>query len=122
MSKFKVGDKVRCVDNDGQPRLLTVGATYTVTAYPSGGNPRYVALESLGGYKVERFELVTPTNAYTVHDETAGGVYESFFTINEATEYIQQHGIAGHTYTVQEHIERRCFEVVEKVQRELKAI
>jgi hypothetical protein len=73
---------------------------------------------------VERFEIVTPANSYTVHDKQNcnGAEIVSCFTINEATEYILQHGIAGHTYTVQEHIERRCFEVVEKVQRELKAI
>ncbi|MFL9902170.1 hypothetical protein PQR71_29210 [Paraburkholderia fungorum] len=72
---------------------------------------------------MERFELVTPANSYTVHDESfSSACVGAYFTISEATEWIQAFGIAGHTYTVRESIERRKFEVVEKVQRELKAL
>lgn len=130
MSKFKVGDKVRAIDDGpenwaGRTHAIN-GAVYTVAhVTESTGSIKLAELltGSPGHCRLEwRYELVAPTNSYTVHDETFGGIYESFFTINEVTEYIMQHGIAGHTYTVQEHIERRRFEVVEKVQRELKAI
>lgn len=129
MSTFKVGDKVRCIKSYFDQ--IIAGHVYTVMQPHEGyENKRefvFVKREDYtnksGGYYATSFELVSPSNSYTVHNETNGlDHYGSFFTINEATEYIQEHGIAGHTYTVQEHIERRRFEVVEKVQRELKAI
>ena len=61
MSKFKVGDKIRCIDNSEYPRHLTLGKVYTVVE--SETDSRYVRIESdhdlsIGGYKVGRFELV----------------------------------------------------------------
>jgi hypothetical protein len=129
MSKFKKGDKVRCLRGKDSCDELQIGAIYEVAReYVWRCTYQRVALTTttnngILGWNTNRFELVTPTaNSYRVRNETHAETYGHFFTINEATEYILQHGIAGHTYTVQEHIERRKFEVVEKVQRELKAI
>lgn len=63
MSKFKVGDKIRCIDNSEYHRQLTLGKVYTVVE--SETDSRYVRIESdhdltIGGYKVGRFELVEP--------------------------------------------------------------
>ena len=60
-TKFKVGDKIRCVDNSEYSRHLTLGKVYTVVE--SETDSRYVRIESdhdlaIGGYKVGRFELV----------------------------------------------------------------
>lgn len=121
MSKFKKGDKVRCVL--GYENCISQGTVYEVLedtefwvrVVSDQGEP--------GGYKQHRFEIVTPTPAYSVHNESAHGMYcGDYFTIAEATTWIQENGTAGETYTVVERIERRRFEVVEKVQRELKAL
>jgi hypothetical protein len=110
---------------------IPVGTVCTVAEIREGinGNPSCIKLKeyvesNAYHYRYEtRYALVEHTNSYTVHNETTGcECGDSFFTINEATEYIQEFGIAGHTYTIRETIERRKFEVVEKVQRELKAI
>lgn len=68
MSKFKVGDKIRCIDNSEYPRHLTLGKVYTVVE--SETDSRYVRIESdhdlsIGGYKVGRFELVEPSPVLT---------------------------------------------------------
>lgn len=59
--KFKVGDKVRCVDNSKYDKQLTLGKVYTVLEEDT--DLRYVRVKpdhmiTVGGYKVERFELV----------------------------------------------------------------
>lgn len=124
MSTFKVRDRVRCLDNSGYYRNeLTIGKVYEVQDL--GGDCIYVQADK-GGWNVgpyaSRFELAQD-NHYTVHDETNSSMcVGAYFTIQEATEWIQSFGITGHTYTVRESIERRKFEVVEMVQRELKAI
>lgn len=61
MRKFKVGDKIRCVDSHRFHTHLTVGKVYTVLR--EDADIRYVHIEpdfgiSTGGYRVERFELV----------------------------------------------------------------
>ena len=61
MSKLKVGDKIRCVDNYRYHNHLTVGKVYAVLREDT--DPRYVRIKAdhgigTGGYKVERFELV----------------------------------------------------------------
>ena len=67
-TKFKVGDKIRCVDNSEYSRHLTLGKVYTVVE--SETDSRYVLIESdhdlaIGGYKVGRFELVEPSPVLT---------------------------------------------------------
>lgn len=67
-AKFKVGDKIRCIDNSEYPRHLTLGKVYTVVE--SETDSRYVHIESdhdlaIGGYKVGRFELVEPSPVLT---------------------------------------------------------
>ena len=67
-TKFKVGDKIRCVDNSEYSRHLTLGKVYTVVE--SETDSRYVRIESdhdlaIGGYKVGRFELVEPSPVLT---------------------------------------------------------
>lgn len=61
MSKFKAGDKVRCVDNSCYHNHLTVGKVYTVLHEDT--DPRYVRIKpdhglDEGGYGVKRFILV----------------------------------------------------------------
>lgn len=128
MSKFKVGDKVQCVDNSHNGSHFKVDVAYVVTGYREEGPYKYVTLEGESGeWAATRFitsTIACPKNHYySVHDDNFSGASgTAFHTIDEATAWIQDRGIAGHTYTVQESIERRKFEVVEKVQRELKAI
>lgn len=57
MSKFKVGDKVRCIQNALQ---LTVGAEYTIVSVcPEGRWYRVVNdLNTVEGYNAVKFELV----------------------------------------------------------------
>ena len=60
MSKFKVGDKVRCVDNYNYHNHLTEGKVYVVVEKSNGG---YVRIKpdndiDVGGYCDYRFELV----------------------------------------------------------------
>jgi hypothetical protein len=125
MSRFKAGDKVRAVDEDLDG--VENGKVYTVDSVRDDDGCLILS-EILEAHPLHarfswRYELVQPTNAYTVHNETFGGCYcGSFFTIAEATTWIQDDGASGETYTIRETIERRKFEVVEKVQRELKAI
>lgn len=68
MSKFKVGDKIRCVDANCS-KYLTKGEVYVVT----GDSPdhsfvrikRDHSLLEVGGYYVERFELVQEDDTLT---------------------------------------------------------
>lgn len=60
MGKFKVGDKVKCVDNSDFPRRLSFGKVYDVVELSE--SMQYVRiLDDTGeksGYNVSRFELV----------------------------------------------------------------
>ena len=61
MSKFKVGDKIRCVDNSYWSEDLTKGKVYVVVEEATKQDfVRIVSDRTLhvGGYSVERFELV----------------------------------------------------------------
>jgi hypothetical protein len=123
MSKFKVGDSVRCIDA-GWPYAssLTVDKVYTVKEAESGNCIRVVADNGrTEGPYAKRFELVQPTGSYTVHHD-GYQVGDPHLTINDATNWIQDNGVGGLVYTILETIARRKFEVVEKVQRELKAL
>jgi hypothetical protein len=122
MSKFKKGDKVRCVRASGW-HGLTVGKVYEV-ARDATDNGVCLVLDDDGKSRTpvsNRFELVKPTGSYTVHYD-GYQVGDPHLTINDATNWIQDNGVGGLVYTILETIARRKFEVVEKVQRELKAI
>lgn len=141
-AKFKVGDRVRCVDpdcsyifSDNHPRgvnQLVYGKEYEVSSsFLRGVGPiKWDRVTLAGtdcqgdlGWNTYRFELIESAGFYIVHDETFSGVdVAAEFTIRSATEWIEKHGVAGHVYTIRESIERRKFEVVDKVQRELKAL
>ena len=71
MSKFKVGDKIRCVDSSYWSEYLTEGKVYVVME--ESFNPNYVRIqpdkhetdEYVGGYSVGRFELVQESGVLT---------------------------------------------------------
>ena len=67
MSKFKAGDKVRCVNNYNFGNHLTEGKVYVVLETTIGG---YVRIKpdhdiDVGGYGEDRFELVQEENVLT---------------------------------------------------------
>ena len=62
---LKVGDKVRCIDNDGRMQTLAVGELYEITSveYDSDQNDRYVRLKNdTLEYGAYRFEKVTDSD------------------------------------------------------------
>lgn len=61
MSKFKVGDKVRCIDASDHPAPLQMNKAYYVS-YVGGpfGNLRVRGVEERYSYKQVRFEKVLP--------------------------------------------------------------
>lgn len=62
---FKVGDKVRCIDNDGRMQTLAVGELYEITSveYDYDHNDRYVRLKNdTLEYGAYRFEKVTDSD------------------------------------------------------------
>lgn len=70
MSKFKVGYKVRCVDNTHWESHLTVGNIYTVRRISYGYGKCYLRIKpdndlDDGGYESLRFELVEPNPVLT---------------------------------------------------------
>ena len=68
MSKFKVGDKIRCVDNSYWSEDLTKGKVYVVVEEATKQDfVRIVSDRTLhvGGYSVERFELVQEDTSLT---------------------------------------------------------
>lgn len=61
-TKFKVGDKVRCVANDHYESHLTVGKVYTVLSISWGYGKCYLRIKpdgvlDVGGYSDLKFEL-----------------------------------------------------------------
>ena len=70
MSKFKVGDKVRCVENDDYESHLTVGKVYTVLGIGYSCSTCFLLIKpdgilDVGGYSNLRFELVEPNPVLT---------------------------------------------------------
>ena len=68
MSKFKVGDKIRCTDNFGWTEHLTVGKVYVVVE--KSPDPSFVRINhdyttNVGGYSVGRFKLVQESAVLT---------------------------------------------------------
>ena len=63
---FKVGDRVRCIDNDGRMRTLTIGEVYEITSveYDEDDlNNMYVRLKNdTLEYGAYRFEKVLDSN------------------------------------------------------------
>ena len=62
---LKVGDKVRCIDNDGRMQTLAVGELYEITSveYDYDQNDRYVRLKNdTLEYGAYRFEKVTDSD------------------------------------------------------------
>lgn len=62
---FKVGDKVRCIDNDGRMQTLAVGELYEITSveYTYDQNDTYVYLKNdTLEYGAYRFEKVIDSN------------------------------------------------------------
>lgn len=62
---FKIGDKVRCVDNDGRTHSLKIGELYEITSveYDYNLNDTYVGLKNgTLDYLASRFEKVLDNN------------------------------------------------------------
>jgi hypothetical protein len=59
MSKFKVGDKIRCIDAIGTANLKA-GKSYRVLVVPKIGSLVVLTEWGDGVYGVERFEKVLP--------------------------------------------------------------
>lgn len=57
MSDFKVGDKVRCINSGGYPRI-PVGAVYTIASIDGEFLRLIYEGVHIGGYSYTRFELV----------------------------------------------------------------
>ena len=91
MSKFKVGDKVRCVQNATQ---LTVGAEYTIVSVcPDGCWYRVVNdLNSVEGYGAAKFELV--------QDDVVLTPEEVFEHLRKGTKLQLQNSHSGRWYDV----------------------
>lgn len=141
-AKFRVGDRVRCVDADcsyvlldSHPRginQLEYGKEYTVSKpflYGDGAY-KYDRVELVGttsqpglGWNTCRFELVESASSYIICDDTLFGLgVRAERTVRSATDWIEANGTANHIYIIYERVARRKFEVVDKVQRELKAL
>lgn len=62
MRTFKVGDKVRCIDDSGHPRPLQKNKAYRVSNAPAvfGGNVWLVGIDDCFSYSPSRFEKVLP--------------------------------------------------------------
>lgn len=59
MSPFKVGDKVRCINDDAHPCALTKNKAYYVSSNDTPiGNVRLVGIEDRYSYCSSRFEKV----------------------------------------------------------------
>jgi hypothetical protein len=72
MPQYRIGDRVRCIDNDGAGRLLTLGAIYTVLEVTSL-SLRFIDNEGMEtGWKMRRFELAESASPrvykYTLQD------------------------------------------------------
>lgn len=65
MSKFKVGDKVRCVDCSTREHILNLGDIYEVAAIIEGNCIRLVGVHVYHNLSVGRFELVEPNHVLT---------------------------------------------------------
>ena len=63
MSKFKVGDKVRCVSS--YPSYITLGRTYVIKEIQDGWYMVITDHGGLDGYKGNIFELVEPNPVLT---------------------------------------------------------
>ena len=68
MSKFKVGDKIRCVDSSYWSEYLTEGKVYVVVE--ESPDPSFVRIKRdrtlhVGGHSVGRFELVQKGDVLT---------------------------------------------------------
>jgi hypothetical protein len=121
MSRFKVGDTVRplhsCED-------VVAGKEYYVSNVTEYNGEHIVSFRDdandMRRWNDDEFET-PPTGSYTVHHD-GYQVGDPHLTINDATNWIQDNGVGGLVYTILETIARRKFEVVEKVQRELKAL
>ena len=77
MSKFKVGDKIRCVDNSIQSGYLTEGKVYVVIELDSDQN--FVRIERdndlhVCSYFYQRFELVQESGVLTPEEVLATNV------------------------------------------------
>jgi len=70
MGKFKVGDKVRCVDAAHASNYLTLGQEYIIRALNDSGSCVRVNNGSSFVFEEDRFELVTgpETNQWQVYD------------------------------------------------------
>lgn len=59
MSKFKVGDKIRCINDDPHPHSLQKNRAYYVSSNDTPiGNVRLVGIEDRYSYSSNRFEKV----------------------------------------------------------------
>lgn len=74
-TQFKIGDKVRCVDDSCSNELIYQGGTYFVSAINAGPNKNRLSLEGIdewGGWDPNRFVLVTePSIPSYLADEIA---------------------------------------------------
>lgn len=65
MSKFKVGDKVRCVDCSTKGHILKLGNIYEVASITEDNFIRLVGIKVHHKLSVGRFELVKPKHVLT---------------------------------------------------------
>ena len=65
MNKFKVGDKVRCVDSSGRELILKLGNIYEVESLDSANFIYLTDVHIDYSFSVDRFELVEPNPVLT---------------------------------------------------------
>jgi hypothetical protein len=88
MSKFKVGDTVRCVSNYLNSKHLTVGQEYKVAAFSDSGRCIRINNGSSFVFCKDRFELVVPP------------VPEPKFKVGDTVCCVSSHGYYGQYLTV----------------------
>lgn len=129
MSKFKVGDKVRIVRQDGHSKTfpqaaLKIGEEFEVTSVRNGHDgDQYARGDSVNsGVWFENLELVKEGPKFKIGDKvkvsrsgrtfTIGKINRGFMSGRQITWEVNDHGVAignGHYFDEIEHVEERPF-------------
>jgi len=132
--KFKVGDKVKCVNlGNGTTAsiYMKVGEVYEVRAVCTQdgweGDVSLVGVPDIfPGWCVSRFELAPQEqNEFILKGKDSAGRmfdYASLGSLDECRTYLEKHGKAELTYTVTECVPRAVFAVQEEVTRCVTAV